>query len=307
MAVSFTLSRPDLFPSGTSVGAYPESNWPVKPDLSAAPPGAATNTQTAGATGLTFTGLTDGTRYLAYASVGGQHRYASFTAGATLASVADKVPLSAFDAKGDLLVGTAADTPARLAVGANDTVLVADSAQTPGVKWATVPDTGLTSPNNATYNTIHEVQNTIVDTDTAATYYLAGLGKQAAGGASSAVAVVYLNTTDWAVNGLTLKYRLRCWLLTNATSMGTITITAGLYPATASGGGADIVTPTAGTVETGSTVAFTNPSTSSRSQGSSGDFTAPATGYYLLGVVLSAQPAADSRAMIGARLEYRNV
>jgi hypothetical protein len=40
------------------------------------------------------------------------------------------------DAKGDLIAGTAADTPARVAVGANRTILEADSAATPGVAWA---------------------------------------------------------------------------------------------------------------------------------------------------------------------------
>lgn len=43
---------------------------------------------------------------------------------------------SQFDAKGDLLVGTADDTFTRKAVGANDTVLTADSAAAGGVKWA---------------------------------------------------------------------------------------------------------------------------------------------------------------------------
>ncbi len=43
-----------------------------------------------------------------------------------------------FDAKGDLPVGTGADTASKLTVGANDTVLIADSAQATGLKWGQV-------------------------------------------------------------------------------------------------------------------------------------------------------------------------
>jgi hypothetical protein len=41
------------------------------------------------------------------------------------------------DAKGDLISATAADTPARLAVGTNGQVLTVDSTTATGIKWAT--------------------------------------------------------------------------------------------------------------------------------------------------------------------------
>ena len=51
---------------------------------------------------------------------------------------------TAIDAKGDLVVGTGADTFARLAVGANDTVLVAASGEATGLKWAAPASGGMT-------------------------------------------------------------------------------------------------------------------------------------------------------------------
>jgi hypothetical protein len=47
-----------------------------------------------------------------------------------------EIPATIADAKGDLIVGTAADTVDRLAVGADATILVADSAEATGLKWA---------------------------------------------------------------------------------------------------------------------------------------------------------------------------
>jgi hypothetical protein len=46
------------------------------------------------------------------------------------------------DAKGDLIAATAADTPARLAVGTNGQVLTADSAEATGMKWSTAASGG---------------------------------------------------------------------------------------------------------------------------------------------------------------------
>jgi len=48
------------------------------------------------------------------------------------------------DAKGDIIAATAADTVSRLAVGANDTVLTADSSTATGLKWAAPSSGGMT-------------------------------------------------------------------------------------------------------------------------------------------------------------------
>jgi hypothetical protein len=49
---------------------------------------------------------------------------------------------SLIDAKGDLIVGTADNTPARVAVGTDGQILSADSAQTAGVRWVDPPSGG---------------------------------------------------------------------------------------------------------------------------------------------------------------------
>ena len=46
------------------------------------------------------------------------------------------LPATLIEAKGDLIAGSAANAADNLAVGANGTVLTADSAQTLGIKWA---------------------------------------------------------------------------------------------------------------------------------------------------------------------------
>jgi hypothetical protein len=52
---------------------------------------------------------------------------------------AGSVSKSVIDAKGDLLVGSANDAVDNLAVGSNNFVLMADSAQTLGIKWSALP------------------------------------------------------------------------------------------------------------------------------------------------------------------------
>lgn len=79
---SFTLSAGQVFPDGTSVGAYPTTNWPNKGQPSGAPLGAATSTATMSNGQASFSGLTTGVGYWAVADIGGgSYRYVRFTAG----------------------------------------------------------------------------------------------------------------------------------------------------------------------------------------------------------------------------------
>jgi hypothetical protein len=83
-----------------------------------------------------------------------------------LPSVEGGIQPTIVDAKGDIIAATAANTPARLAVGANDTVLTADSAEATGLKWATPAagptgwsllnsgSTDITGVNEVTFSTL---------------------------------------------------------------------------------------------------------------------------------------------------------
>ena len=63
------------------------------------------------------------------------------------------------DAKGDLIAATAADTPARLAVGTNGQVLTADSTAATGLAWATpgAATSGLTKITATTFSGVSSV------------------------------------------------------------------------------------------------------------------------------------------------------
>jgi hypothetical protein len=74
------------------------------------------------------------------------------------------------DAKGDIIAATAADTVSRLAVGANATVLTADSSTATGLKWAT-PATAASGLTLITRNSFTNVASVAIDSIFSSTYY----------------------------------------------------------------------------------------------------------------------------------------
>ena len=81
------------------------------------------------------------------------------------------IPESIIAAKGDLIVGTANDTPGILSVGTNGHTLVADSGEATGLKWAAPAGGGkVLQVVNATNATgVNNATNTFADTNLTAT------------------------------------------------------------------------------------------------------------------------------------------
>lgn len=105
----------------------------------------------------------------------------------------------------------------------------------------------------------------------------------------------------------TPKCNLRTSLVANATAPA-ITFTVGLYKVEAAKGGEAAVELTlAGSPITGSTCAFATPAKETLTEVASGDFSAPAAGFYAIAVAVSGSAAAKSSVAIRSILQVHQV
>jgi hypothetical protein len=114
------------------------------------------------------------------------------------------------DAKGDLIVASGADAVARLAVGANDFVLTADSGATNGVKWAAVPSP---TPAGADWTLLNSGGTTLTGAQTVTVSGISGKDKimvivEFASSASASSGIKVRLNTDTASNYYAYGQRL---------------------------------------------------------------------------------------------------
>ena len=137
------------------------------------------------------------------------------------------IPATIFDAKGDIIAATAADTASRLAVGANNTVLTADSTTATGLKWAAAAaggkvlqvqvSTNATTPQSIKTTSATDVTNMSISiTPSSATSkvlitgMLNGINNQGTGSTTELVELALVNASNtvlyYAYTGNCLPY-----------------------------------------------------------------------------------------------------
>ena len=134
------------------------------------------------------------------------------------------IPESIIAAKGDLLTGTANDTPAVLTVGANGTTLVADSSEAVGLRWAAPAGGGkvLQVVQGTTTTTVGNSTSTFEDTTLTATITPSS--------ATSKVLIMAMNSSI-GKTAANQANEIGIRLMRNATQVGTEIV--GLYTNTA--------------------------------------------------------------------------
>jgi hypothetical protein len=148
---------------------------------------------------------------------------------------------TAIDAKGDLVVGTGADTFSRLAIGANNTIPIADSAEATGIRWGggwttfTPTTSGITVGNGTLTGRYQQIGKTVTVyfnfTFGTTSSFAAAPGGQisfnvpVAPVASHAYATLFYGTAyDFGVGAYPLA-----WTMVGSTVYGAPTQTSGTY------------------------------------------------------------------------------
>jgi hypothetical protein len=142
----------------------PNFNWPVPTSTDLVKDGATAIEALGDSIDASLVDLKGGTTGQVLAKASGTDMDFSWVTDAT------GIPATIFDAKGDIIAATAADTASRLAVGANGTVLTADSAEATGLKWATPGGGKVVQVVNAQTSTqVTSSSSTFADTNLTAT------------------------------------------------------------------------------------------------------------------------------------------
>lgn len=157
-----------------------------------------------------------------------------------------QIPDSLLTTKGDLIAATGASTPARLAVGANDQVLIADSTAATGLKWGTpAAGGGMTLLSTTTLSGATVTISSISGSYKSLIAYIYGVTNATADGifnldpnGSSTITSNHRTTdaTAWATNTgvpLRLSANLAAYLPTRTNSANAWTLQIDNYASTA--------------------------------------------------------------------------
>jgi len=133
------------------------------------------------------------------------------------------------DAKGDLIAATAADTVARLAVGTNNQVLIADSSTATGLKWGT-PASGSRTLLSTT--TLSGATTTIsgINQSYSSLYVVIHGVTNASNSNSFNCLPNNASTTNWiAIEGGSIRSGSNEWILTGDTNHPLLTSASNIY------------------------------------------------------------------------------